>query len=125
MKSILLEKERHSRKAPATAALCAVLVLLLGVAVTGWQRSQNPPGELLVEVLPEEILEVEPPDWEALAAEMEAHRKNTMADTADDAATQKIPQVTTEIPPESPPLPQTPATEIETATETPTQGGLP
>jgi hypothetical protein len=58
----------------ALTALLALLLMTGALSYTWWERSQTPPTELLVEVLPEEILEVKPPDWDALASEMDDAR---------------------------------------------------
>ena len=46
-------------------------IVLLATLGGWWQNSRSEPWALRIEVLPETVLEVAPPDWEALAAESE------------------------------------------------------
>jgi hypothetical protein len=66
------------------AALLAVLLLTGATWFAWWERGQAPATELIVEVLPEEILEVEPPDWDALVQEMENANAGEDEESADE-----------------------------------------
>lgn len=59
------------------ASLLALALVTGALWLTWWERSQTPSAELLVEVLPEDILQVEPPDWDALARDIESTRAKT------------------------------------------------
>ena len=69
-----------SSSLPALSGVVALLLLIGSLGFAWWERSQTPSAELLVEVLPEEILEVAPPDWDALAREMEEARQENAAE---------------------------------------------